>query len=203
MKRIALFLLVLFGATPAWAEELRVVITMATGQDQVRYTLSEDNTRLFWQKWRGLALTSSIVPVPGGNTSYKGLTVYPSEGGDEVRIFNGLASRSEHARVDEYRQLERWVLGFAPPPLGPALVRALDEEVATAPGAATQARPTDYRSGEQIVASCFQRARNDARRRALCIHEQLLQRLPPAEYAKALGNMALQALPPKTGTTTR
>lgn len=203
MKRFALALLLALTAFPALAEELRITLNITGGQEPIRFTLSEENTRQFWQKWRSLPLTDSIVPIPNDNSSYKGLNIYPAEGGADVRVFKGVVSRDSRTRKDEYRQLERWLLTFAPPPMGPALVRALDEDVAIQPGAAAQTRALAYVSGEQVVATCFQRASQDARRRALCIHEQLLQRLPAADYAKALGGIALQALPPKLDTTTR
>lgn len=192
MKKLLLLCLLLFPLT-AQAGDLRVTINMAAGNEPVRYTLTAEQTHSFWSKWRQLNDSTSIVPVPPGN-GYGGLTLYDADRGTEVRLYNGIGRSDRAGKADEYRQLERWVLGFAPPPLGPALVAALDEETRAQPGAVA-AKPAERRSSEEVILSCRYRAGRDPRLKANCLHENLQQQLDPAEYAKALEALAASKLP--------
>lgn len=194
MKHWLLALLLLFPLA-AQAGELRVTINMAPGQNVIRYNLTAEQTREFWQKWRRLNSSTAIVPVPPGN-NYGGLTLYDSDRNVEVRLFNGVGRSGNTGKTDDYRQLERWALGFAPMPLGPALVAALDGEIKAQPGGA-QAMPIERKSGEQIVAECRRRMGRDARRKTLCLNEQLMQQLDSAAYAAALERLATDKLPPR------
>ncbi len=198
MKRWLLALLLLFPLS-AQADELRVNINMAAGQNMVSYSLTAAQTREFWRKWRELNDTSSIVPMPSGN-SYGGLTLYDSERYVEVRLYNGTGRSGDRGKTDDYRQLERWTLGFAPPPLGPALIAALDETIRAQPGGA-EAMPPPKISGTQIVTNCRLRAGRDARQKAFCLHEQLLLQMNVRDYATALEQLATEKLPAGVGTT--
>lgn len=196
--RLCVLLALLLFPLAAQADELRVTINMATGSEPLRYSLTAEQTRSFWHKWRRLNDSATIVPLPAGN-SYGGLTLYDAERSVEVRLYNGFGRSGNVGKTDDYRQLERWVLGFAPPPLGPALIRALDESVRAQPGGA-QAMPAEKLNSEQVINACRRRAGRDARLKALCLQERLLEQLDNAEYAKALEAIAREKLmPPAAG----
>lgn len=193
--RLMLALILVLFPTFAMAGDLRVTINMAIGQDPVRFMLSSEQTRTFWGKWNRLPKTDDMVAIPGGS-DYGGLTLYDDERDTEVRLFSGVGKSGDDFRADQFRQLERWVLGFAPPPLGPSLMATLDSDVDQQPGGTT-ARSGEPLDGQQIINACNRRARGNARLKMFCINDQLAQQADPTRYANALSALALQLLPPK------
>lgn len=196
IRKLALLLLLI--PCMAQAGELRVTINMAPGSDPLSYKLTATQTRDFWQRWRTLNPSNAMPPLPNGQ-DYGGLTLDDDDFETEVRLFNGVGRSGESARTDDFRQLERWVLGFAPPPLGPSLVAALDSDVRAMPGGA-QVIPQNILSGNAIAATCTKRAGRNMRLRATCLNQQLLEQLDPADYVSALEQLARQKLPVRPGS---
>ncbi len=181
------FLVLLAWTLPAWADPLQVSIMMASGQSPVRFTLTEEDSRVFLAKWQALAETDGLVPL-GPENSYRGVLLRgPRE--TEFRIYNGTGRVQGQAgtfsRRDDLRMLERWVLERAPPPLGPSLLAALDREVGTRTDD-TVFPATHNRSAGALIAGCTQQSPADARQRATCLHRFLLEKMDPTAYATAL-----------------
>ena len=194
---LALLLALGLGVGPAWAEGLRVTLILNNGMEPVRYTLSDAQTRTFWEKWRQLPPGEKMPPL-APNDSYAGLSLYDDARGNEIRLFKGAGRSDDSNRSDDYRQLERWVLTLAPPPLGPALVAALDEQVSDTPqGRIVTQSTTKTQDGGRMIEACRKRAPRNLHQRALCLQEALNDQLDPAAYARGLEELALRLLPPQ------
>lgn len=186
----ALFLCCLVGvlwAIPAHAEPLQVSILLASGQAPVRFTLTEEDSRAFLSRWQALGEADTLVPL-APDSGYRGVLLRGARE-TEYRLYNGIGRVKGQAgtssRRDDLRMLERWVLEHAPPPLGPSLLAALDQDVANGAGGA--AFPvTHNRSAAALIEGCTSRAPTDARQRATCLHRFLLDRMDPTAYATAL-----------------
>ena len=193
----------LFGSASAHGRELRVSLLLGTGNDPVTYTIPENQVPEFWTRWNYLQRTDQMVPLgqPGG---YHGLKVRDDENGADltVSLFNGIGTKEgsqRESRLDAGRLLERWVLAKAPPPLGPALLRTLEQEMAKAPGGSTIIEPAKTQlAGARITHDCRQRAHGNLQLRASCLEENLQKQLGTEAYITLLEQAAgtLVATPP-------
>lgn len=195
MTRLLLPLLLCLLSLPALAGELRVTIVVAAGDTPIEYRLTEADSRLFWRKLNQLPQTENMVPLANTSSNYNGLMVRDTDKNREIRINSGIVRQNEKSRTDDFRMLERWLLTLAPPPLGPALVAALDSEVgetAEKQGAVIRQKMT----AQQIVLECRARGKNNQRLRAQCLEEYLKTYLDMKDYADALERIAGPQGPP-------
>lgn len=174
-------------APPAFARELHVTLLMATGSPPITYTIPEEEIREFWTRWLYLPETEQMVPL-GQPSGYHGLTVRDDEQNKSARLFNGVGAvegAGAEARLDTGRQLERWVLAKAPPPMGPVLLRALEDEMAKAPSAIVQPSASP-RAGIRLIRECQTRAHGNLGLRISCLEEQLEKQLGTEAYLTEL-----------------
>lgn len=185
---LALFLL------PSWAmaDDLRVTLNLGVGRDQVIFNLSTADSREFLSRWGRLPKSETMLPL-NGNYNYSGVVLRDSNRNLEIRLFSGFGRSNDEGRSDEFRQLERFVLERAPLPLGPALVHALDEDVAQKAGE-SGVPPRTHDKGVDIVKGCQSRARNNHRLRAICLEERIRQNIDLKDYADALERYAQDRL---------
>lgn len=205
-----LLLIALFsGSASAQGRELHVTLLLGTGNDPVTYTIPENQVPEFWTRWNYLQRTDNMVPL-GQPDSYRGLKVRDNETGANltVSLFNGIGTKEgsqRESRLDAGRLLERWVLAKAPPPLGPVLLRTLEQEMAKAPGGSTIIEPAKTRlAGARITHDCRQRAHGNLQLRASCLEETLQKQLGTEAYITLLEQTAgtLVANPPASTEST-
>lgn len=182
MRLLALLLLL---TLPAFGRDEALDVTLVFGPNEtpVAFTLAPNEARQFWLRWKELPATDRLVPVASENGGYRGLRIRTSAT-EEVRLYDGVGSLEREARADAYRTLERWVLEKAPPPLGPQLVAALDEQVGAA--APERAAPLTEKKAGAMIAACRKRAERSPRLRAMCLSEKLLESREPDVAVKAL-----------------
>lgn len=191
--RLLLALLLLLPL-PALADELRVTINVPAGQTPLEYRLEGADVRSFWQRWSRLPETEAMVPLSAGG-DYAGLLIRVPNSEKQVRLFSGVGSGGDVSRADDLRMLERWVLAKAPPPLGPVLLTALDQQVQQQAAATGTAPPQKPRSGMQLIMSCRARANRNHTLRARCLEEALKEQSDAKAYADALEKVATGLLP--------
>lgn len=200
-----LLIALLFGSASAQGRELHVTLLLGTGNDPLTYTLPENQVPEFWTRWNYLQRTDQMVPL-GQPGSYHGLKVRDDDNGADltVSLFNGVGAKEgsqRESRLDAGRLLERWVLAKAPPPLGPALLRTLEQEMAKAPGGSSIIEPAKTQlDGARIMHNCRQRAHGNLQLRASCLEENLQKQLGTEAYITLLEKAAdtLVATPPAT-----
>jgi hypothetical protein len=198
-----LFFALLLGSASAHSRELHVTLLLGTGNDPVTYTIPENQVPEFWTRWNYLQRTDQMVPL-GQPSSYRGLKLRDSDNGTDltVSLFNGIGTQEgsrRESRMDAGRLLERWVLAKAPPPLGPVLLRALEQEMAKAPGGSSIIEPAKTQlAGARITHDCRQRAHGNLQLRASCLEENLQKQLGTEAYITLLEQTAgtLVATPP-------
>lgn len=197
MRHIGLaVLLTLLLPRLAYAEGLQVTLLMAAGNTPLQFSLSDDDTRTFLQRWGRLPRSDRMVPLSADN-NYSGLLLrrQDTDSNQDIRLFNNVGIQGEVARSDDLRMLERWVLTKAPPPLGPALVAALDSDVNTQAASEGRAAPAKPASSQQIILDCRTRARRNSQLHILCLEEALKQNADSADYIRMLENSVNQLLP--------
>lgn len=166
---------------------------MATGSPPITYTIPENEIREFWTRWLYLPETDKMVPL-GQPTAYHGLTVRDDEQNKVARLFNGVGAvegAGAETRLDTGRQLERWVLAKAPPPMGPALLKALEEEMAKLPSTIVQPSASP-RAGVRIIRDCQTKAHGNLGLRISCLEEQLQSQFGTEAYLTELEKVATQ-----------
>lgn len=190
VRLCALAFLIALPLASAQARELRVTLNMESGSMPLSYSIPESQLNEFWSRWGYLSKTERMVPL-GQPGSYGGVVIRDTTGSGEdrvIRLYSGVGSsegRNRETRLDEGRQLERWVLAKAPPPLGPALLRALDEELAKTPGSLIP--PTEIKTaGVVLMRECQQRARGNLSLRATCLEDSLEKQLGTEAYVKLM-----------------
>jgi hypothetical protein len=180
MKNIILWLLLL--AMPAQAEQVRVSIIIPGGNSPLEYSLSEADSKSFWQRWQKLEPTTQMVPLANGS-SYAGLRIRAAD--KDVRLYNGVGTYQIESRSDNLRMLERWVLSKAPPPFGPSLLAALDRDVESLAASQKTANPKPI-DINTLLLRCNSRGSKNQELRARCLEEALHERLTWREYANSL-----------------
>ena len=197
MRHIGLaVLLTLLLPRLAYAEGLQVTLLMAAGNTPLQFSLSDEDTRTFLQRWGRLPRSDRMVPLSADN-NYSGLLLrrQDTDSNQDIRLFNNVGIQGEVARSDDLRMLERWVLTKAPPPLGPALVAALDSDVNTQASSEGRAAPAKPASSQQVILDCRTRARRNTQLHILCLEEALKQNADSADYIRMLENSVNQLLP--------
>lgn len=190
-----LFLALLLGSASAQARELYVTLLLGTGSDPVTYILPENQVPEFWTRWNYLQRTDQMVPL-GQPSGYHGLKVRDDDNGADITVslFNGVGTEEgshRESRLDTGRLLERWVLAKAPPPLGPVLLRALEQEMAKAPDGSSIIEPAKTQlAGTRITHDCRQRAHGNLQLRASCLEESLQKQLGTEAYITLLEKAA-------------
>jgi hypothetical protein len=179
---------------PALADELRVTINQPAGIAPLEFRLKGPDVRSFWQRWNRLPESSNMVAL-GDGRNYAGLLIRVPGSERQIRLFGGTGSDGEKARADELRVLERWVLAKAPPPLGPALVAELDQQVQLQAAASGTAAPPRPRKAQEIILACRDRARRNHDVRVRCLEEALRDNTDHKAYADALEEAATGLLP--------
>jgi|GEM_PF-1090880 len=197
MRHIGLaVLLTLLLPRLAYAEGLQVTLLMAAGSTPLQFSLSDDDTRTFLQRWGRLPRSDRMVPLSADN-NYSGLLLrrQDTDSNQDIRLFNNVGIQGEVARSDDLRMLERWVLTKAPPPLGPALVAALDSDVGAQAANEGRAAPAKPANSQQVILDCRTRARRNTQLHILCLEEALKQNADSRDYIRALENSVNQLLP--------
>jgi len=185
MMKHLLMLLALLLPLNAQAQdrELQVSLLFAPGQPQITFTLNNQETRQFWLRWNELEATTNMVPL-ALETDYRGLRIRTQDD-REVRLFGGVGTMGQNARLDDMRMLERWLLAKAPTDPGERLIAQLDALVDQT-DASRAAPQRDAPTAGKIIQGCRQRAENSKRLRARCLADALLQYREPDEAIKAL-----------------
>lgn len=184
---LALACLVAFGPTAkADAQrdgQLEVTLHLASGQTPIIYTLSDEQGKNFWRRWRAMEKTTTIVPAPNEMSSYRGLTIRQQRSNFEVRLFNGIGSdNSQTSKIDTDRTLEITLLGAAPPPFGPMMARQISQNTTSSP-------PKEGAlSANQMIIKCRKAHGTNWTARSSCLETALARALPPAIYGPALEN---------------
>jgi hypothetical protein len=163
--------------------QLEVTLHLTSGQAPIVFTLTPEQGKNFWRRWRAMEKTTTIVPAPDEMSSYRGLTIRQDRTNFEVRLFNGIGSDNKQtSKIDTDRTLEITLLGAAPPPFGPIMARQISQAMPTA-------APKDGAlSANQMIIKCRKAHGTNWTARSSCLETALAKALPPAIYGSALEN---------------
>ena len=195
MRFISILALLFCITFAAHAKELRVQILQPAGQEAIEFKLEEGNVRKFWQRWSEMKPSPRMVPLSKG-TGYNGLAIIDESTSDRrtIRLFHGVGMDGDRSKNDEDRALERWILGFAPPPMGAMLLQAVEQETIAAAPEKSDAILTKTTS-DAVIFGCRKSAGHNITLKIRCLQDALRDSADPADYAAALENISKNLLP--------